>query len=64
MESRSTEAERKRVQKIRKRANQSFLDFHNIDRNDPHFMQKYTAALKKRDEERALKIVVDTNSLY
>ena len=47
-----TETERKRVQKIRKRANQSFLDYHQIDRNDPYFMQKYTSALKKRDTER------------
>ena len=49
------ETERKRVQKIRKCANQSFLDFHKIDRNDPHFMQKYTSALKQREEQRALK---------
>lgn len=46
------EKERKRVQKIRKCANQSFLDFHKIDRNDPHFMQKYSLALKQREEQR------------
>ena len=49
---RNSETERKRIQKIRKNANQSFLDFHNIDRNDPLFMEKYSLARAKRDEQR------------
>jgi hypothetical protein len=46
------QAERKRVQKIRKRANQDFLDFHHLDRNDPLFMKKYNDAIAKRNEQR------------
>lgn len=47
-----SEKEKERFQKIRKCANQSFLDFHKIDRNDPNFMQKYSMALKQREEQR------------
>lgn len=44
--------ERKRLQKIRKRANQAFLDFHGLDRVDPLFVEKYNDAISKRNEQR------------
>jgi hypothetical protein len=40
MEQQRRQQERKRLQKIRKRANKSFLDFHGLDRNDPNFLVK------------------------
>ncbi len=44
--------ERKRVQKIRKRANQTFVDYNGLDRHDPLFIVKYEAAILSRAEQR------------